>query len=127
VKILQETLFNKLNVNHWQWIHRGTIKCTAIYQLQGQMQHFKITLFSVVRYINKRPNGSVLLTWFSLYIFLYQTMTKGIVTCQIFMYLLGPKWGHPLYLNKSESQTPKHCFLSTWVEIGLVVLEKNIF
>jgi len=32
-----------------------------------------------------------------------------------------------LYFNKSESPTPKHCFLSSLVEIGLVVLEKNIF
>jgi len=33
--------------------------------------------------------------------------------------------GHPLYLNKSESLTPKHCFLSSLVEIGPVVLEKK--
>jgi len=29
--------------------------------------------------------------------------------------------------NKSEFSTPKHCFLSSLVDIGLVVLEKNIF
>jgi len=41
-----------------------------------------------------------------------------------FYAFIGPQKGHPLNLNKSESPTPKHCFLSSLVAIGLVVLEK---
>jgi len=40
---------------------------------------------------------------------------------------IGPQKGPPLYLNTYEFPTPKHYFLSSLVEIGLVVLEKKIF
>jgi len=41
--------------------------------------------------------------------------------------LFCPKTGQPLYLNISESPFPQACFLSSLVEIGLVVLEKKSF
>jgi len=50
---------------------------------------------------------------------------KGCYMPNMYAFIASQK-GHPLYLNKSESPTPNHCFLSSLVEIGPVVLEKNI-
>jgi len=41
--------------------------------------------------------------------------------------LIGPKGDQPLYLNKSEFPSPKHCSPPRLVEIGQVVLEKKSF
>jgi len=74
----------------------------------------------------QEPNGPVSLNWFLPFLFLYQTMTKECYMPNIYAFI-RPQKRPPLYLNKSESPTPKYCFLSSLVEIGLVVLEKKTF
>jgi len=41
--------------------------------------------------------------------------------------LLGPKRDQPIYLNKSESPSPKYVSSQSLVKIGQVVHEKKIF
>jgi len=36
----------------------------------------------------------------------------------LFYPLLGPKRGHPFYLNISESPSPKHVFYQVWLKLA---------
>jgi len=60
--------------------------------------------------------------------FMRRRFFKDLSKFSLFCPLLGPKRGQPLYLNKSESPSPKHaCFPPSLVEIGQVVHEKKMF
>jgi len=43
-------------------------------------------------------------------------MTKGCYMPNIYAFI-GPQKGHPLYLNKSESATPKHVSYQVWLKL----------
>jgi len=36
----------------------------------------------------------------------------------LFCPLLGPKRGQPIYLNISESSSPRHIFCQVWLKLG---------